>query len=195
MPTRKTKAKSDATATGGRTCAAPVGSRTGRVLWSVDLELIVEMVNARRSKSPKPECAAFAERCAGSGSRTRWVCGLASLRLPRSRLGGGSSGSSRAAPIAACSRRPSLPTSWLTGLLFLALTSALLPGALAALLVAVPAVVALLLVDAVGSSAGAGKRDGMLAAMIGVPARHVSLASASRARSGRERSLRRPLAR
>ena len=80
------------------------------------------------------------------------------------------------------------------GLLFLALTCALVPGALAALLVAVAAVVALLGVDAVGSSAGAWKRDGMLAAVIGVPARHVSLASASRAR-GRERSLRRPLAR
>ena len=153
------------------------------------------MVNARRSIFPKPEGAVFAERCAGSGSRTRWACGLASLRLPRSRFGGGSSGSSTSASIAACSRRPSLPPSWLAGLLFLALTSALLPGSLAALLVAVATVVALLLVDAVGSSAGAWKRDGMLAAVIGVPARHVSLASASRARNGRERSLRRPLAR
>jgi hypothetical protein len=79
-------------------------------------------------------------------------------------------------------------------MLVLALTSALLPGSLAAPLVAVAAVFALLLVDAVGSSAGACKRDGMLAAVIGVPARHVSLASASLAR-GRERSLRRPLAR
>ena len=153
------------------------------------------MVNARRSIFPKPECAVFAERCAGSGSRTRWACGLASLRLPRSRFGGGSSGSSTSAPIAACSRRPSLPPSWLVGLLFLAITSALLPGSLAALLVAaVAAVAALLLVDGVGSSAGAWKRDGMLAAVIGVPARDVSLASASRSR-GRERSLRRPLAR
>lgn len=152
------------------------------------------MVNARRSIFPKPECAVFAGRCAGSGSWTRWVCGLASLRLPRSRFGGGSSSSATSAPIAACSRRPSLPPSWLAGLLFLALTGALVPGSLAALLVAVAAVVALLLVDGVGSSAGAWKRDGMLAAVIGVPARDVSLVSASRSR-GRERSLRRPLAR
>jgi hypothetical protein len=120
---------------------------------------------------------------------------LVSLRLPRSRFGGGSSGSSTSAPIAVCLRRPLLAPSWPAGLLFLALASALVPGSLAALLVAVAAVVALLLVGAVASSAGAWKRDGMLAAVIGVPARHVSLASASRARSGCERSLRRPLAR
>ena len=156
---------------------------------------MVEMVNVRRSMSSKPECAVFAERCAGSGSLTRWACGLAWLRLPRLRFGGGSSGSLTSAPIVACSRRPSLAPSWLAGLLLLALISALLPGALAALLVAVAVVVALLLVDAVGSSAGAWKHDGMLAAVIGVPACHVSLASASRGRNGRERSLRRPLAR
>ena len=51
-----------------------------------------------------------------------------------------------------------------------------------------------LLVVVGGGEISAWKRDGMLPAVIGVPARDVSLASASRAR-GRERSLRRPLAR
>jgi hypothetical protein len=80
-------------------------------------------------------------------------------------------------------------------LLLLALASALLPGALVALFVLAAAVLALLLIDALGSSALACKRDGMIAALIGMAARHVSLATASRASSGREHPLRQPLAR
>ena len=88
-------------------------------------------------------------------------------------------------PSAARSRRWSLPTSWLAGLLLLTLTLALGPGAFTAPLASVPVVCALLLVGALGSSAVARQLAGMDPAVIGLPAPYGLLATASRTRSGR----------
>ena len=92
--------------------------------------------------------------------------------------------------IALRSTPPKLP-----GLLLFAAASGLLLGAFTAPLVSVPAVLALLLIGAFGSSAVACKLGGMIAAVIGVRARRVFLATASRASGGREYLLKRPLAR
>ena len=86
------------------------------------------------------------------------------------------------APSAAGSRRWSQPTSWLAGLLLLALTFGL--GAFATPLASVP-IIALLLVAAHRSSAVARQLAAIVAAPIGLPARYESLATASRTRSGR----------
>ena len=83
----------------------------------------------------------------------------------------------------------------LPGLLLFAVASGLLLGAFTAPLVSVPAVLALLLIGALGSSAVACKLGGMIAAVTGVGARLVFLATGSRASGGREYLLKRPLAR
>ena len=114
------------------------------------------------------------------------------LLSQRSRLGCGSSGLSNPAAIAASPHRSSLPASWLPGLLLLAVTSALVPGAFTAPLVSVAVVLALLLIDALGSSAVAGKHAAMIVALIGLPARHTLLATAWRASSCREHPLKQP---
>jgi hypothetical protein len=83
----------------------------------------------------------------------------------------------------------------LLGLLLFAAASGLLLGAFTALLVSVSAVLALLLIGAFGSSAVACRLGGMIAAVIGVRARCVFLATGSRASGRREYPLKRPLAR
>ena len=89
-----------------------------------------------------------------------------------------------------------LPASWLTALLVLALTSALLPGAFTALPVSVAVVLVLLLLsEALGSSAVAQKLAVIIAAVTGAPAGCALLATASRASSGRDCRLKRPTAR
>ncbi|MGZ6670089.1 MAG: hypothetical protein ACXVH3_36125 [Solirubrobacteraceae bacterium] len=88
----------------------------------------------------------------------------------------------------------STPTK-LPGLLLFAAAGGLLLGAFTAPLVSVPAVLALLLIGAFGSSAVACKLGGMIAVVIGVRARCVSLATASRSSGGREYLLKRPLTR
>lgn len=143
------------------------------------------MPKALRSTPPEAQSPEFPSRRAGSQPRTRMAAVLLSQR---SRSGCGSSGLPRSASITARSHRSSLPASWLGGLLLLAVTSALLPGAFTAPLVSVAVVLALLLSDALGSSAVAGK----LVAMIGLPARHALLATAWRASSGREYPLKQP---
>ncbi len=100
-----------------------------------------------------------------------------------SRLGCGAAGLSTG-PSAARSRRWSPPTSWLAGLLLLALTLPLGLGAFTAPLASVPVVSALLLVSALGSSAVDRQLAGIVPAVIGLPARYGLLATASRARSG-----------
>jgi hypothetical protein len=87
-------------------------------------------------------------------------------------------------PSAARSRRCSLPTSWLAGWLLLTLTVALGRGVFTTPLASVSVVSALLLVGALGSSAGARQLAGMDPAVSGLPA-HGLLATASRTRSAR----------
>ena len=151
------------------------------------------MAKALRSTPPEAQSPEFPSGRGGSQPRTRMASVLLSQR---SRLGCGSSGLSNPAAIAASPRRSSLPASWLPGLLLLAVTSALLPGAFTAPLVsvavAVAVVLALLLIDALGSSAVAGKLAAMIVALIGLPARHTLLATAWRASSGREHPLKQP---
>jgi hypothetical protein len=87
-------------------------------------------------------------------------------------------------PSAARSRRCSLPTSWLAGWLLLTLTVALGRGVFTTPLASVSVVSALLLVGALGSSAGARQLAGMDPAVSRLPA-HGLLATASRTRSAR----------
>ncbi len=101
------------------------------------------------------------------------------LLSQRSRLGCGAAGLSTG-PSAARSRRWSQPTSWLVGLLLLALASVLGLGAFTDRLASVAVVSALLLVGALGSSAVARQLAGMDPA-----APYGLLATASRTRSGR----------
>ena len=147
------------------------------------------MAKALRSTPPEAQSPEFPSGHGVSRPRTRMASVLLSQR---SRLGFGSSGLSNPATIAACSHRSSLPASWLPGLLLLAVTSALLPGAFTAPLVSVAVVLALLLIEALGSSAVARKLAAMIVALIGLPGRHTLLATAWRATGGREYSLERP---
>lgn len=95
---------------------------------------------------------------------------------------------STSATIAGCSRRSSLPASWLPGLLLLALV-------VTAPFVLAQVVLALLLIEALGSSAVAGKLAKTIAAVIGLPARYAFLATEWRSSSGREYRLKRLTAR
>ena len=97
------------------------------------------------------------------------------------------------APSAARSRRWPLPTSWLAGLLLLAV--ALGAGAVAAPLASVPVTLALLLAAGLGSSAVARQLAGIVPALGGLPARDGLLATASCIRSGRAHSPDRPTTR
>ena len=115
------------------------------------------------------------------------------LLSQRPRLGRGAPRLSTG-PSPARSRRWSLPTSWLAGLLTLTLTLTLALGP-AAPLAAVPVVSALLLAIALGSSALARQLAGMDPAVIGLPAPYGLLATASRTRSARAYAPKRPSAR
>jgi hypothetical protein len=142
------------------------------------------MANTFRSTPAQAQSSVFPNRRVGSQPPT----GIAPVGLgplsQRPRLGRGAPGLSTG-PSAARSRRWSLPTSWLAGLLLLTLTLALGPGAFTAPLPSVPVVCALLLVSALGSSAVARQLAGMDPAVIGLPAPYRLLATASRTRSGR----------
>ena len=95
-----------------------------------------QMHEALRSTRPNATSAARASRRVGSRPPTRRVAVSLSQRSCSEWR---SSGLPTSAPITACWRRSSLPEGWLLGLLLLALTSALLPGAF----VPDPAIVAL----------------------------------------------------
>ena len=148
------------------------------------------MANTLRSTPPQAQSSVFPNRRVGSQPPTGIapVC-LSLLSQPR-RLGRGAPRVSTG-PTAARSRRWSLPTSWLAGLLLLALG----PGAFTAPLASVPVVSAVLLVGALGSSAVARQLAGMDPAVIGLPALYGLLATASRSRSGRAYAPRRLSAR
>ena len=141
------------------------------------------MANTLRSTPAQAQSSAFPSRRVGSQPPTGIapVC----LWLLSQRPRGPRRAACQQAPSAARSRRWSLPTSWLAGLLLLALTLALGPGAFTAPLASVPVVCALLLVGALGSSAVARQLAGIVPAVIGLPARYGLLATASRTRSGR----------
>jgi hypothetical protein len=147
-------------------------------IWVSGLVLVIldrehtspfEMAKAPTSTPPEAQSPEFPSRRTGSQPPTRTARVLLWLLSQRSRLRCNSSGLSTPAPIATCSRRSLLPASWLLGLLFLALTSAPLPAAFRAAFVSLPVVLALLLIEALGSSTVAGKRAGMIADLIGVP--------------------------
>ena len=141
------------------------------------------MANTLRSTPAQAQPSVFANRRVGSQPPTGIapVC-LWLLSQPR-RLGRGAPRLSTG-PSAARSRRSSLPTTCLAGLLLLTLALALGPGAFTAPLASVSVVSALLLVGAFRSSAVARKFAGMDPAVIGLPA-HGLIATASRTRSGR----------
>ena len=105
---------------------------------------------------------------------------LLSLRL---RLGRGAPRFSTG-PSAARSRRWSLPTSWLAGLLR-SRSARAWPGRVYSPLASAAVVAALLLVGMLGSSAVARQLAGTDPAVIGLPAPYGLLAAASRTRSGR----------
>ena len=146
------------------------------------------MANTLRSTPPRAQSSAFPSRRVGSQPPT----GIAAACLWL--LSQGAAGLSTA-PSAAGSRRWSLPTSWLAGLLLLALTLTFGPGAFTAPLASVPVILALLLAAALRSSAVARQLGGIVAALIGLPARYGLLATASRTRSGRAYPPNRPTAR
>jgi hypothetical protein len=152
------------------------------------------MTKALRSTPPQAQSPQLVSRRADSRPRTATAAVCLWLLWARSRSDDGSAGWSRSTPVAACSRCSTLPASWLTGLLLLALTSALLPGAFTALAMSVAVVLALLLIEAPGSSV-AGKFAPMIAAVTGPPARCALLATAWRASSRRDCPLKRPTAR
>ena len=85
--------------------------------------------------------------------------------------------------------------SRLSRLLLIALFGALLASVSTAAFAAVAAALALPLIVGLRSSAVAGKQAALIAAVIEVPARYVSLATGSRASRGRECRLEQPLAR
>ena len=144
------------------------------------------MADTFRSTSPRPQCSASPGRPVGSQPPT----GIAPVCLWL--LWQGAAGLS-AAPSAARSRRWSSATSWLAGLLLLAL--ALGPSAFVAPLASVPVIPALLLAGALGSSAVAGQLGGIVAPLFGLPARYEVLAPASRTHTGREYQPDRPTVR
>ncbi len=138
------------------------------------------MANTLRSTPPHAQPPVFPSCRVGSQPATGIAAACLWLLSQRSGLSCGAAGLSTAR-IAARSRRSSLPTSWLLGLLLLAPRLALGPGAFMAPLASVPVVLSLLLACTLGSSAVAGQPAGMLAAVIGLPARYGLLATASRA--------------
>ena len=142
------------------------------------------MANTLRSTPPQAQSSVFPTRRVGSQPPTGIAPVCLWLLSQRPRLGRAAPRLSTG-PSAARSRRWSLPTSWLAGLLLLALTLALGPGAFTAPLASVPVVCALLLVGALGSSAVARQLAGIDPAVIGLPAPYGLLATASRTRSGR----------
>jgi len=141
------------------------------------------MANTFRLTPAQAQSSVFPNRRVGSQPPT----GIAPVGLgplsQRPRLGRGAPGLSTG-PSAARSRRWSLPTSWLAGLLLLTLTLTLAfgPGAFTGPLAAV-SVVSALLVGALGSSAVARQLAGMDPAVIGRPTPYGLLATASRTRS------------
>ena len=110
------------------------------------------MANTLRSTPAQAQSSVFPSRRVGSQPPTRIAPACLWLLSQHSRLGCGAARASTR-PSAARSRRWSPPTSWLAGLLLLALASALSQGAFAAPLASVAVVPALLLVGALGSSA------------------------------------------
>ena len=150
------------------------------------------MANTLRSTPTQAQPSLFATRRVGSQPPTGIAPVCLWLLSQRPRLGRGAPRLSTG-PSAARSRRWSLPTSWLAGLLLL--TLALDPGAFTAPLASVPVVCALLLVGALGPSAVARQLAGPDPAVIGLPAPYGSLATASRTRSGRAHAPKRLSAR
>jgi hypothetical protein len=140
------------------------------------------MANTLRTTPAQAQSSLFPSRHAGSQPPTGIAPVYLWLLSQRPRLGRGAPHFSTG-PSAARSRRWSLPTSRLAGLLLLTLT--LGPGVFTAPLASVPVVCALLLVGALGSSAEARQLAGMDPTVIGLPAPHGSLATASHTRSGR----------
>ena len=140
------------------------------------------MANTFRSTSAQARSSVFPSRRVGSQPPAGIAPVCLGLLSQRPRLGRGAPRLSTG-PSAARSRRWSLPTSWLAGLLLLTLTFG--RGGFAAALASVSVVCALLLVGALGSSAVARQLAGMDPAVIGLPAPYASLATASRTRSGR----------
>ena len=151
------------------------------------------MANTLRSTPAQAQSSVFPSRRVGSQPPSGIAPVCLWLLSQRPRLGRGAPRLSRG-PSAARSRRWSLPTSWLAGLL-LTLTLALGPGVFTAPLASVPVVCALLLVGALGSSAAARQLAGIDPAVIGLPAPYGSLATASRTRSGRAHAPKRLSAR
>ena len=141
------------------------------------------MANTLRTTPAQAQSSLFPSRHAGSQPPTGIAPVYLWLLSQRPRLGRGAPHFSTG-PSAARSRRWSLPTSRLAGLLLL--TLALGPGGFTAPLASVPVISALLLVGALGSSAVARQLAGMDPAVIGLPAAPYGLlATASRTRSGR----------
>ena len=128
-----------------------------------------EMARALTSTPPEAQSPEFPSRRTGSQPPTRTARVLLWLLSQRSRLRCNSPGVSTPTPIATGSRRSLLPASWLLGLLLLELTSRPRPAAFTAAFVSLTVVLALLLIEARGSSAVAGKRAGMIADLIDVP--------------------------
>ena len=151
------------------------------------------MANTLRSTPAQAQSSVFPSRRVGSQPPTGIAPACLWLLSQRSRLGCGAAGLSTG-PSAARARRWSLPTCWLAGLLLLALASALGLDAFTAPLASV-AVVCALLVGALGSSAVARQPAGMDPAVIGLPARYGSFATASRACSARANAPKRLSAR
>jgi len=131
------------------------------------------MANTLKSTPPRPESSAFPSLRVGSKPPT----GIAPACLWL--LSQGAAGLSTA-PSAARSWRWSQPTSWLAGLLLLALALTFGPGTFTAPPASVPMVCALLPVAAVGSFVGARQLAAIVAAVIGLPARYGLLATTSR---------------
>ncbi|MGZ6692928.1 MAG: hypothetical protein ACXVHQ_36665 [Solirubrobacteraceae bacterium] len=142
------------------------------------------MANTLRSTPAQAKSSVFPSRRVGSQPPTGIAPVCLWLLSQRPRLGRGAPRLSTG-PSSARSRRRSPPTSWLAGLLLLALASALGLGAFTAPLASVPVVSALSLVGALGSSAVARQLAGIVPAVIGLPPRYGLLATASRAHSGR----------
>ena len=142
------------------------------------------MANTFRSTPAQAQSSLFPSRRVGSQPPTGIAPVCLWLLSQRPRLGRGAPRLSTG-PSAARSRRWSVPTSWLAGLLVLTLALALGPGAFTTPLASVSVVCALLLVRALGSSAVARQLAGMDPAVIGLPAPYGLLATASRTRSGR----------
>jgi hypothetical protein len=131
-----------------------------------------EMARACTSTPPEAQSPEFPSRRAGSQPPTRTAHVLLCLLSQRSRLRCNWLGVSTPTSIATGSRRSLLPASWLLGLLgllFLTLTSAPRPAPFTAAFVSLTVVLALLLIEALGSSAVAGKRAAMIADLIDVP--------------------------